>query len=140
MTRGVPAVTTCEIGVASGLLGAGVGYILAPRKFNLEQLLRQDSNEFNQSIRTKYLKPDNKEQNKAYQAIVKARENLTKAFETNKGEAKLVEYTRKPELIRAYKHIKRLIPHARGQSALFVGILSGIGAAIIRIFSNKHER
>ena len=138
MTRGVPAVTTCEIGVASGLLGAGIGYVLAPRKYNLEQLLRQESSEFDKSVRTKYLKGNNTEQGKAYHAIVKARENLAKAFETNKGEAKLVEYTRSPELISAYKSIKKLIPHARAQSALFVGVLSGIGAAMIRIFSNKN--
>ena len=34
-------VSPAEVGIMSGLMGAGIGYTIAPRKYNLEQLLTQ---------------------------------------------------------------------------------------------------
>lgn len=138
MTKGVPAVTSCEIGVASGLLGAGAGYILAPPKYNLEQLLTQDITEFQKAMPLKYI-TKNKERTNAYHTLIKARDVITKAFNTNRGEAQLVEYTRTPKLVEAYKTIKKVIPRARAQTAVIAGILSGVGAVFVRIFSGNNE-
>lgn len=139
MSNGVPAVTTCEIGLASGILGAGVGYVLAPRKYNLEQLLVINQDEFEKSIRTNFIKSTDSESKRAYSSIVSARKRLTQAFNTNKGEAKLVEYTKNPKLIGSYESIKKFIPHARVQSAIFIGVLSAVGATFTRILSKKPE-
>lgn len=136
MSSGVPQVTSFEIGVASGLLGAGVGYVLAPPKHNLEQLLVQDSADFFNSVPMKYVSKS-KERMKAYKLITKAREELVKAFDSNIGEAKLVDCIRSPKLIQAYKSIKKVIPRARTQTALVTGLLSGAGAIFVRIFSNN---
>lgn len=138
MTKGVPAVTSCEIGVASGLLGAGIGYVLAPPKYNLESLLTQDIVEFQNAMPLKYINKSADRVN-AYHTIVKAREVLVDAFNTNKGEAKLVEYTRTPKLIEAYKSIKKVIPRARVQTAIIAGLLSGVGAVFVKIFSGENS-
>ncbi len=138
MTKGVPAVTSCEIGVASGLLGAGVGYILAPPKYNLEQLLTQDTVEFQSAMPLKHI-TKNKDRLGAYRSIVKAREVLTQAFNTNRGEAKLVECIQDAKLIDAYKSIKKVIPRARVQTAIIAGLLSGVGAVFVRIFSGNND-
>lgn len=50
MSQSVSAVTPVELGLASGFLAAGIGYGIAPRKYNLEQLLTQDSDIFKKSI------------------------------------------------------------------------------------------
>ena len=50
MSGSVPSVSNAEIGIASGILGASVGYILAPRKYNLEQLITQEPEIFEKSI------------------------------------------------------------------------------------------
>ena len=139
MSKGVPQVTSFEIGVASGLLGAGAGYILAPPKYNLEQLLIQDSVEFTDAVPIKYVSKTS-DRLKAYNSIVNARENLIHAFDSNIGEAKLVEYIRTPKLIEAYKSIKKVIPRARVQTAVIAGILSGVGAVFVRIFSGIYEK
>lgn len=138
MTKGVPAVTSCEIGVASGLLGAGVGYILAPPKYNLEQLLTQDTVEFQKAMPLKHI-TKNKDRLKAYHSIVKARDVLTQAFNTNRGEAKLVECIQDAKLTDAYKSIKKVIPRARVQTAIIAGLLSGVGAVFVRIFSGNND-
>ena len=138
MTRGVPAVTSGEIGVASGLLGAGVGYVLAPPKYNLEGLLTQDTVEFQKAIPLKYI-TKNVDRVNAYKNIVKAREVLAEAFNTNRGEAKLVEFIAEPKLVNSYKLIKKVIPRARAQTAVVAGILSGVGAVFIRIFSGNNS-
>lgn len=138
MTKGVPAVTSCEIGVASGLLGAGVGYVLAPPKYNLEQLLTQDTVEFQNAMPLKYI-TKNKDRLSAYKTIVKAREALTQAFNTNRGEALLVEYMGNQKYIDAYKSVKKVIPRARVQTAIVAGILSGVAAVFIKIFSGENS-
>lgn len=138
MTKGVPAVTSCEIGIASGLLGAGVGYVLAPPKYNLEGLLTQDVVEFQKAMPLQYINksPDRVE---AYRTIVKARDVLADAFNTNRGEAKLVEFTRTQKLVEAYKSIKKVIPRARVQTAIIAGLLSGVGAVFVKIFSGENS-
>ena len=44
------SVTPAEVGAMSGLIGAGIGYTLAPRKYNLEQILTQKPDIFKKSI------------------------------------------------------------------------------------------
>ena len=139
MSESVPAVNSFEIGLASGCLGAGVGYVLAPRKYNLEQLLTQDSVEFQNAVPKKFIKKKNIDLQNAYNTIVKAREDIVNAFKSNTGEAKLVEYIRTPKYIEAYKHIKRLIPHARIQTAIISGLVAGVAAVFVRIFSDKES-
>ena len=43
------SVSPAEVGLMTGMIGAGIGYTLAPRKYNLEQLLTQKPDVFEKS-------------------------------------------------------------------------------------------
>ena len=49
------SVSPAEVGLMTGMIGAGIGYTLAPRKYNLEQLLTQKPDVFEKSIPKKFL-------------------------------------------------------------------------------------
>ena len=46
MGQSVPSISASEVGFASGILGAGIGYVLAPRKFDLGQILTLSNDVF----------------------------------------------------------------------------------------------
>lgn len=137
MTNSVPSVSPVEIGVASGLLGAGIGYLAAPRKYNLEDLLTQKPDVFERAV-PKNLLVSESERN-AYDVINLSREALKNAAESNSGEAKLVELLKSKENLEAYKIIKDLIPKTRATTAAIVGVLSGITVLIIRYLTGPNS-
>lgn len=139
MSESVPSVSSVEVGAASGILGAGVGYILAPRKYDLEQLLTQPSDVFEKSVSKKRLSGADEISKKAYQSILDARTEYFKAVENNAGGAKLVELKRAPALESAYKNIKKFIPKAKAASALVVGIIAGFMAMVINYIANPRN-
>lgn len=136
MSESVPSVSSAEVGIASGILGAGVGYVLAPRKYNLEMLLTQPHDVFEKSVPKSGLANLDEGHKKAYQLILDARNKYLKAIENNAGEAKLAELTRAPSLESAYHSIKSLIPKARTESAIVVGTVMGFLAMVVNYIAN----
>ncbi len=139
MSESVPSVSSAEVGIASGILGAGVGYILAPRKYNLEQLITQPHDVFEKSVPKSALTKMDEKPKKAYDLIVDARSKYFKAVENNAGEAKLVELTRAPSLESAYKSIKKIIPKAKTESAIIVGAIMGFLAMVVNYMAKPRN-
>lgn len=122
-----------EVGLMTGFVGAGIGYTLAPRKYNLEQLLTQKPDVFEKTIPQKSLSKAANSQKNAYNLIVDARKSLLEASKTNTAEAKLAEFLRTPTFEKAYKSIKVFIPKARVQTAIVLGVIGAVIGALARI-------
>ncbi len=131
MSQSVPAVNSADIGFVSGMLGAGVGYILAPKKYNLEDLLTLKPDVFERALRTDYVKKDY--QNKAYNTISVCRKKLVQAYDKGVGDVRLAEFVKLPKLVNAYEDIRPLIPRLRSQSAIVTGILSAFMAVTVKL-------
>lgn len=129
MSKGVPAVTGGEIALASGLLGAGVGYVLAPKRYNLEDLLTVKSDVFEKAVIKKYLANGTEKDKQAYNLIKSSREEVK-----TKG---LSELLKSSQLENAYKLVKKYIPRARVQSACMLGLVAGVCGALVNKFSAK---
>lgn len=137
--QGVPSVSGAEVAIASGILGAGVGYVLAPRKYSLEQLLTQQQDVFEKSVsKTAMFKQKNAPIG-AYNLIEKARRDYFNAVVDNSGEAKLVELTRAPLLESAYNSIKKFIPKAKTQYAVLVGLVGAFTTLVINYVTGSRN-
>ncbi len=132
-------VTPFEVGVMSAVVGAGVGYALAPRKYNLEQLLTIEPDVFEKSISKKDLRKATDAQKIAYNAISDARDAIIKASKSNTAETKLMELMKSPDLDSAYRSIKGFLPKARAQSAVVLGIIGGAVGTIARMVYNQKK-
>lgn len=127
------SVTPAEVGAGSALIGAGIGYTLAPRKFSLEQLLTQKPDTFVKTLPENVLNAGTEAHKTAYAAIVDARSALSEASKKNLGEAKLAELVRAPKMENAYKVVKKFIPKARVQTAIVLGVIGGLAGMLTRI-------
>ena len=133
-------VTTFEVGAMSAVVGAGIGYALAPRKYNLEQLLTIKPDVFEKSLPQQNMVKATDAQKIARDAIVKAREAISEAEAKNAAEEKLIEFLKSPDLDDYYRTIKESLPKARAQSAIIVGLLAGAVGTIARmIYNQKHS-
>ncbi len=134
------SVSPAEVGLMTGMIGAGIGYTLAPRKYNLEQLLTQKPDVFEKSIPKKFLSKATDSQKKAHKLLVEARKSILEASKTNTGEAKLAERIRAPKFENAYKAIKSFLPKARVQTAIVLGVVGGFIGALSKIifFGDKN--
>lgn len=128
MSQGVPAVTGGEIGLASGFLGAGVGYVLAPKSYNLEDLLTVKADIFEKAVNTKYLAKGTQKDKDAY--------NLIKS---KRGQENISELLKSREMENAYKLVRKYIPRARVQSAMLLGMIAGVAGALVNKLSPKDE-
>lgn len=135
------SVSPAEVGLMTGMIGAGIGYTLAPRKYNLEQLLTQKPDVFEKSIPKKFLSKATDSQKKAHKLLVEARKSILEASKTNTGEAKLAELIRAPKFENAYKAIKSFLPKARVQTAIVLGVVGGFIGALSKIifFGDKNS-
>ncbi len=135
------SVSPVEVGLMTGMIGAGIGYTLAPRKYNLEQLLTQKPDVFEKSIPKKFLRKATDSQKKAHKLLVEARKSILEASKTNTGEAKLAELIRAPKFENAYKAIKSFLPKARVQTAIVLGVVGGFIGALSKIifFGDKNS-
>ena len=135
------SVSPAEVGLMTGLVGAGIGYSLAPRKYNLEQLLTQKPVVFEKSIPKNFLSKATDSQKKAHKLLVEARKSILEASKTNTGEAKLAELIRAPKFENAYKAIKSFLPKARVQTAIVLGVVGGFIGALSKIifFGDKNS-
>ena len=70
------SVSPAEVGLMTGMIGAGIGYTLAPRKYNLEQLLTQAPDVFEKSVPKKYLNKATDAQKAAHKSITDARKAI----------------------------------------------------------------
>lgn len=134
MSNAVPSVSPIEIGVASGLLGAGIGYLAAPRKYDLEDLLTQKPDVFEKSIPKELLV--NESEHKAYKLIETSRALLAKACKENTGDKVLAELTKNEGNKAAYNIIKDLIPKTRTKTAIITGILAGLATITVRYLTD----
>ena len=99
-------VTPFEVGAMSAIVGAGIGYALAPRKYNLEQLLTIEPDVFEKSLPQKSFVKASDAQRIARDAITKARDAVIKAAKKNEAEDKIRDFLKSAELDDAYKAIK----------------------------------
>lgn len=126
MSQSVPPVTSSEVALASGLLGAGVGYVLAPKKYDLKDLLTIKSDVFEKAVNTKYLANGTQKDKDAY--------NLIKS---SRGQKNISELLKSPKLENAYKLVRNYIPRARVKSACILGLAAGVAGAFVNRFSTK---
>ena len=130
-------VTPFEVGAMSAIVGAGIGYALAPRKYNLEQLLTIEPDVFEKSLPQKSFVKASDAQRIARDAITKARDAVIKAAKKNEAEEKIRDFLKSAELDDAYKAIKSFLPKARLQSAVVLGIIGGAIGSIAKIIHDQ---
>ena len=131
------SISPAEVGMMTGVIGAGIGYTLAPRKYNLEQLFTQEPDAFEKTLPKKVIKKASKEQKAAYDLITDAREYLTKSSK-NSADTTLAAFLDSPKYARAYKKVKTFIPKAKVQSAVVLGFLGTLLGVIGKIaFGDK---
>lgn len=139
MAKSVSFVSPAEVGVASMVIGSGVGFVFAPEKYNLEQLLTQKPDVFEKSLPLKSIE-QNAERNSAYKSLVEAREAVIQASKNNNAETKIAELIKAPKLEKAYASIRKLLPKARIQNAVLVGVVAGIFGTFTKIlFGNSNS-
>ena len=122
------SISPAETGIVSGVIGAGIGYTLAPRKYNLEQLFTQDADVFEKTLPKKVMEKTSKDQKAAYNLITDAREYLAKSNK-NSADTTLAAFLDSPKYSSAYRKVKNFIPKAKVQSAVvlgFIGTLVGV--------------
>lgn len=134
------SVSPAEMGIMTGIVSAGVGYTIAPRKYNLEQLLTQKPDVFEKSFPKDIMQKAGKEQRNAFDIIVDGRKLLQHAAKKNSGDAKLAELLNVPKYSKAYRAVKDFLPKARVQTAIVfgvIGVLAGIFGRIM--FGDKSD-
>ena len=139
MVQSVTSVSACEIGIASGIIGAGVGYIMAPTKYNLSELLTQEPDVFEKAVAKSALVKQAEAKKDSYRSIVNARNSYRAALKDNKGAAKLAELLSSSNLDSAYKNIREFIPKARAQYALGLGLITALAGIVIRYVSKPRS-
>ncbi len=133
------SVTPAEVGAMSGLIGAGIGYTLAPRKYNLEQILTQKPDIFKKSIPKNLVENSGSKQKAAYNVLKNGRKLIRDAVKNNTQDAKLAELLQTPMYENCYKTLKGFIPKARVQTAIVLAIIGGLTGALSKIaFFNKN--
>ena len=132
-------VTPFEVGAMSAVIGAGVGYAMAPRKYNLEQLLTIEPDVFEKSLPQTALAKATDDQKIAHSVITDARKDILTASKKNAAEERLRFLLKSADLDDAYKTIKGLLPKARIQAAVVLGIIGGaIGTIAKMIYDQKN--
>lgn len=134
------SVSPAETGIMTGIISAGVGYTLAPRKYNLEQILTQKPDVFEKSFPKEVIQKSGKEQKKAFDIILDGRKILQHAAKTNSTDAKLAELLNAPKYSKAYRAVKDFLPKARVQTAIVFGVIGGLAGVFGRIiFGEKSD-
>ena len=122
------SVSPAAVGISCAALGAGLGYVSAPEKYTLKQLLTQEPEVFERIIPDKILQKASGKQKTAYSSITDARKTVTKALKNNKAE----------DMQTAFRQMKKLIPKARVQAMVIGGVIAGMFGALLKmIFSNS---
>ncbi len=127
------SISPAETGIMTGVVSAAAGYALAPRKYNLEQLLTQKPDVFQKSFSENVIKNAGKEQKKALDIILEGRKILKNASKNNSVEAKLAELLNAPKYSKAYRAVKDFLPKARVQTAIVFGIIGALAGIFGRI-------
>lgn len=134
------SVSPAETGIMTGVISAGIGYTLAPRKYNLEQILTQKPDVFEKSFPKEVMQNAGKEQKKAHNIILEGRKILKDAAKNNKTDAKLAELLNTPKYSKAYRAVKNFLPKARVQTAIVFGVIGALAGIFGRIiFGDKSE-
>lgn len=127
------SISPAETGIMTGVVSAAAGYALAPRKYNLEQLLTQKPDVFQKSFSENVMKNAGKERKKALDIILEGRKILKNASKNNSVEAKLAELLNAPKYSKAYRAVKDFLPKARVQTAIVFGIIGALAGIFGRI-------
>ena len=127
------SISPAETGIMTGVVSAAAGYALAPRKYNLEQLLTQKPDVFQKSFSENVMKNAGIEQKKALDIILEGRKILKNASKNNSVEAKLAELLNAPKYSKAYRAVKDFLPKARVQTAIVFGIIGALAGIFGRI-------
>lgn len=129
MSESLSSMSPAKFGVATLALGTCIGFVNAPVKYNLEQLLTQKPDVFEKSLPRKSLKG----KGNAYNSILKARETVQNAVKHNNVETKVAELIKVPELENAYGVLRKVLPKARIQNAILVGVIAGVLGAFVKV-------
>lgn len=132
-------VSPAEVGIMTGIVGAGIGYTIAPRKYNLEQLLTQKPDVFEKTLSKELMSNASPDQHAAHKVLENGREILHKACKSNTMEAKLADLLGSPKYSKAYRNIKNLLPKARVQTAIVLGTIGGLVGAICKIIMGDNN-
>ncbi len=127
------SVSPAAVGTACAVVGAGVGYVSAPEKYGLRQLLTQEADVFEKILSKPVLGKATEKQLSAYNSIVNARKLVTDAVKKNKGDEKVTELLRSENMKNSFKDIKRLLPKAKVQSMFIGAIVAGVLGTLAKI-------
>ncbi len=128
------SVSPAEVGAMSAVIGAGIGYTLAPRKYNLEQLLTQEPDVFEKSLPKNVIADsDNPVFKAAYKALERGRKILFESAKNQTNDARLAEMLNTPLYLNSYKQLKSFIPKARVQTAIVLGVIGGLIGSLAKI-------
>lgn len=133
------SVSPAAVGISCAAVGAGIGYVSAPEKYSLKQLLTQEPDTFEKVIPKKVLDKAKEAQKSGYDAIVKARRTVEEAVKNKKGDAKITELLAKDELKDSFKSMKKMLPKAKVQSMIIGAFVAGVLGTLAKIIfgSNK---
>lgn len=127
-------VSSAEIGAASGFLGLGLGYVFAPQKYNLPDLLTMKADVFEKAVPEKVLAQAENSQKSAHAAICDARKILAGTCKNFEGKFAELLKNNQP----AYETLKCILPKPRVKCAIITAALSGVCTAVIDKLFNKN--
>jgi len=120
-------------GFGGAITGAVLGYLGAPRKYDLQQIITHDEAVFKQVFTDDVFQNVQGIKKTALDSIVKARNTLIEAKRKGNFEAKLGECLYNAELSKNYSSVKDFIPKSRGGSTLAGAVALGLLAFGIRL-------
>ncbi len=127
------SVSPAAVGTSCAIVGAGAGYVFAPEKYGLRQLLTQEADVFEKVLSKPVLGKANDKQLAAYNSIVNARKSITDAVKINKGDEKVTELLKSDSMKNAFKDLKKLLPKAKVQAMLIGAVVAGVLGALVKI-------
>ena len=114
------------VGLGGAIIGGAFGFLGAPYKYDLQQIITLDEPAFKQVFTSDVFLKSKGFKKDALDKIVNAREVLIKGKTNGASTVKLGELLANPELLKAYNSVKEFIPKARGYSALAGAFILGL--------------
>ncbi|MFR1672560.1 MAG: hypothetical protein ACLSWI_06430 [Candidatus Gastranaerophilaceae bacterium] len=131
------SVSPAAVGVSCAVAGAGLGYVAAPEKYSLKQLLTQEADTFEKTIPKAILDKASDKQKTAYNSLVEARKSVAEALKNKKADEKITELVKNEDLKNAFKGMKKMLPKAKVQSMVIGAAVAGVMGTLLKIIFGR---
>ncbi len=131
------SVSPAGVGISCAVAGAGIGYLAAPEKYNLRQLLTQEPDVFEKVLPKSALSKATENQKSAYNIISDARKVVADAVKVNKGDEKVTELIKAENMKKSFKDLRKLIPKAKTQTMVIGAVVAGVLGMLAKIVFGK---